>query len=180
MAARWNRAWILSGSLASLAAAAWWLAMSIAPGERAPQQTNLRVHVAEVVPTDSMFREPVLAFDDGAAYWRVLIRDAQEQPVTGVRVHVDVVASDGAVRTRLSAVTGRDGYARFAYPLRAPESDDIYTVRVADVVHAGTRAIYDRAANAASTTSFSLNQRDRPQPAQSPAAPRSRPPRPLR
>ena len=179
MAAHWNRTWILSGSLASLAVAAWGLA-TIAPAERAPQPTNLKMHVAEVVPTDSIFREPVLAFNDGSAYWRVLIRDAQEQPVTGVRVHVDVVASDGAVRTRLSAVTGGDGYARFAYPLHAPESGAVYTVRVSDVVRADTRATYDRAANAASTTSFSLNQPDRPQPPPSPAAPRSRPPRPLR
>jgi hypothetical protein len=156
MAARSTRRWILYGSLAALAAAAWWLALSIAPAERAPQTSNLKMHVAEVVPTDSTFREPVRAFNDGPAYWRVLIRDVREQPVTGVRVHADVVAPDGAVGARLTAVTGEDGYARFSYPLHAPESGAVYTVRVSDVVHAGTGATYDRAANAASTTSFSL------------------------
>jgi hypothetical protein len=180
MAARSNHRWILYGSLASLPVAAWWLAMSIAPAERAAHTTNLKMHVVEVVPTDSIFREPVRAFNDGVAHWRVLIRDAQEQPVTGARVHVDVVAPDGAVRARVTALTGADGCARFSYQLNAPESGTVYTVRVADVVHAGRSATYDRASNTATTTSFSVNQRDRPQPAQSPAAPQSRPPRPLR
>jgi hypothetical protein len=177
MAARSNRRWTLYGSLASLAAAASWLAMSIAPVERPPQATNLKMHVGEIVPTDSIFREPMRAFNGGSVYWRVLIRDAQEQPVTGVGVHVDVVAPDGAILARLTAVTGGDGCARFTYPLRAPESGAVYTVRVADVVHTDPAAAYDRAANAASTTSFSVDHGDRPQPA---PRPHSRPPRPLR
>jgi hypothetical protein len=156
MSARSNGRWILYASVAWVVAAAWWVAMSIAPAERAPQTANLKMHVSEVVPTDSTFREPVRAFDDGSAYWRVLIRDAQDEAVAGVRVHVDVVAPDGAVQARLTAVTDGEGYARFAYPLHAAESGDVYTVRVSDVVPAGSGATYDRSANAASTTSFSL------------------------
>ena len=156
MATHSNRRWILYGSVMSLAAAVVWLATSTAPTERVPQTTNLKMHVVEVVPTDSIFREPVRAFNDGVAYWRVLIRDAHEQPVTGARVHVDVVAPDAAVRARVTAVTGGNGYAQFAYQLHARESGAVYTVRIADVVHAGRGASYDRAANAASATSFSL------------------------
>ena len=64
--------------------------------ERA-RQASLRMHVAEVAPTDALFREPVRAFSGGSACWRVAIRDARNRPVAAARVQIDVVTPDGAV-----------------------------------------------------------------------------------
>lgn len=122
------------------------------------------MHVSEVAPTDVTFREPVRAFDDDQAYWRVAIRDAQEHPVSGARVHMDVVLPDGAVCARLVGITGGDGFALFAYSLRGAEAAGVYTVRVTHVSHSGLGvASYDASANTAWSTSFSVNSPSRRQ-----------------
>ena len=71
------------------------------------------LHVAEVAPTDALFREPVRAFSGGSACWRVAIRDARNRPVAAARVQIDVVTPDGAVRGRTTAMSGSDGLALF-------------------------------------------------------------------
>jgi hypothetical protein len=160
MSAPLKRRWILYGALASIAAAASWLATWSAAPEHLPRAAPAPIHVAEVVPTDPLFREPVRAFSRQSAYWRVVIRDARKQAVAGARVRVDVVGPDGAVRARLVEVTGVDGLALFTYPLETREPSGVWTVRVANVSQADGGA-YDPAANGASTTSFSVNDRTR-------------------
>jgi hypothetical protein len=138
----------------ALSGGLWWLARapSIRPVDLAP----VKIHVEEVVPTDAAFREAARAFSGGIAYWRVVIRDAHEQPVADARVHVDVVDSDGGVRARLMMITNIEGLARFTYPLRSLPSG-VYTVRVIDVAHLDrSEAAYDRAANTGSSNSFSV------------------------
>jgi hypothetical protein len=154
-----KRRWILCGGLASAAAAALWLATQHAAPTRVPPVPPETIHVAEVVPTDPRFREPVRAFGRRSAYWRVVIRDAREHAVTGARVHVDVVGPDGGIRARLVERTGTDGLALFTYPLETRESEGVWTVRVVNVSHAGGGAAYDPTANDASTTSFSVLDR---------------------
>jgi hypothetical protein len=116
------------------------------------------MHVAEVAPTDAMFREPARAFNGGTAYWRVAVRDAQGQPVAAARVQVEIVGPDRAVRGRPLAMTGSDGLARFTYLLRGSDLPGVYTVRVVEVSHPNCGdATYDSAANDARSTSFSVN-----------------------
>jgi hypothetical protein len=149
----------------ALAAAGWWLVAQSMPTERVvsdPAEPPLKMHLAEVVPTDAIFREPARAFSGDAAYWRIAIRDAQERPVAAARVHVDVVAPDGAVRARPVTTTGSDGLALFAYSLGEAGPRGVYTVRVVDVSREGGNAEYDRAASVARSTSFSVSTRPRP------------------
>ena len=155
-----KRRWTSYGALASIAATALCLGTWCAAPERVPPVAPAKIHVAEVVPTDPLFREPVRAFGRRSAYWRVVIRDAQEHTVTSARVHVDVVGPDGAIRARLVETTGADGLALFTYPLETPESGGVWTVRVVNVSRADGAA-YDPTANGASTTSFSVNDRTR-------------------
>ena len=116
----------------------------------------MKMHVEEVVPTDASFREPARTFRNDLAHWRVVIRDAREQPVADARVHVDLVDSGGGGRARLMTTTDGDGLARFTYPLESLPSG-VYTVRVIDVSHLERRdATYDRAANTGSSNSFSV------------------------
>jgi hypothetical protein len=115
------------------------------------------MHVAEVVPTDATFREPARAFSGGTAYWRVVVRDAQRQPVAAARVQVEIVGPDRAVRERPLPTTGGDGVARFTYLLRGSDLPGVYTVRAVEVSHPDRDATYDRAADDARSTSFSVN-----------------------
>ena len=145
---------IAAGAIA-VAAATWWAA---APRRAAspvlPEPASRSMHVAEVVPTDSAFREPQRAFGPASAYWRVSILDARAAPVVAAYVTVDLVGPDAAVCAHLVAVTGDDGAALFSYALgRQPPG--VYTVRVVNVSHADSDTSYDRAANVASANSFS-------------------------
>jgi hypothetical protein len=115
------------------------------------------MHVTEVVPTDAAFREPARAFSGGTAYWRVTVRDAHSQPVAAARVKVEIVGPDRAVRGQPLATTGSDGVARFTYLLRGSDFPGVYTVRAVEVSHPDRDATYDRAANDARSTSFSVN-----------------------
>jgi hypothetical protein len=144
---------VLGGALA-LSGGLWWLASR--PAMRLVDRPPMTMHVEEVVPTDASFREPARAFSNGLAYWRVLIRDAREQPVADARVHVDLVDSGGGGRARLMMITNAEGLARFTYPLGSLPSG-VYTVRVVDVSHLERPdARYDRAANSGSANSFSV------------------------
>lgn len=121
-----------------------------------------KMHVAEVVATDALYREPTRAFSGDAAYWRVAIRDPDGNPVPAARVHVDVVGPDGAVRARPVTMTGSDGLALFHYSLGGDEGAGVYTVRVTAVSHADRDdAPYDSAANATWSTSFSVSRPER-------------------
>jgi len=157
-------AWCALGG--ALAAAGWWLVpQSLMPTGRvrpAPVAQPVKMHVAEVVATDAIFREPTRAFSGHTVYWRIAIRDAQERPIAAARVHVDVVAPDGAVRARPMTTTGIDGLALFTYSLGKAGPGGVYTVRVVDVAHACGDVEYDRAANVARSTSFSVTARTRP------------------
>ena len=147
-------AWAALAGLLALWGALWWLASR--PATRLVDRPTMKMHVEEVVPTDASFRKPARAFSHGVAYWRVVIRDAHEQPVADVRVHVDLVDPGGGGRARLMTITDREGLARFTYPLESLQSG-VYTVRVVDVSHLeqpDTR--YDRAANTGSSNSFSV------------------------
>lgn len=116
------------------------------------------MHVSEVVATDAMFHEPVRAFNGDHTYWRVAVRDAQEHPVTGARVEVEVVAPGGAVCERLVGITGSNGSALFTYTLREADVAGVYTVRVSHVSHASPGvASYDPSSNTVWSTSFSVN-----------------------
>jgi hypothetical protein len=152
----------LGGALA--AAGSWLVPHLLMPAGRAlpgPVGPPLKMHVAEVVATDSIFREPARAFTGHTVYWRIAIHDAQERPVAAARVHVHVVAPDGAVRARPVTTTGVDGRALFTYSLGEAGPGGVYTVRVVDVAHACGDAEYDRAANVARSTSFSVSLRPR-------------------
>jgi hypothetical protein len=124
------------------------------PGPSPPQ----KLHVAEVVATDALYREPTRAFSGDAAYWRVAILDARGHPVPAVRVHMDVVGPDGAVRARPATMTGSDGLALFRHSLREAENAGVYMVRVTAVSHADRADVqYDPAANVTWSTSFSVD-----------------------
>jgi hypothetical protein len=172
--------WILGVTLAIAAVVSWLAPRSAPPGQAIPAILNAlrlpgfvaavpkqrpprpKMHVADVVPTDATFREPARAFNDGPAHWRVAIRDVQERPVVGARVHVDIIGPDGVRRARLVMMTDSDGLALFTHSLGAAEMPGVYTVRVADVSHANRRdVVYDRAANTAWSTSFSVNNPSR-------------------
>ena len=113
------------------------------------------LHVAEVTPTDALYRKPAHSFGQGQAYWRVSIHDSTNGPVPAARVQVDVVAPDGTVRTRLTTMTGTDGLALFRYSLQEREHAGVFTVRVMDVSHADRDdARYDAGANVASSATF--------------------------
>ncbi len=113
------------------------------------------LHVAEVVPTDALYRRPARAFSSGDVYWRVLIRDSHDNPVPAARVQVDVVGPDGTVHARLATMTGSDGLALFRYSLREHEHAGVFMVRVNDVSHADRDdARYDAATNVASSATF--------------------------
>jgi hypothetical protein len=117
------------------------------------------MHVAQIVPTDAAFREPTRAFHGNAAYWRISIRDAQNQPVGAASVSVNVVAPDGVVRTVPQTITGTDGFALFTYPLSDNDLPGVYTLRVMSVSHLKLEdAEYDDAANEAWANSFSVNK----------------------
>jgi hypothetical protein len=144
---------VIGGALA-LFASVWWLAQ--VPTPRPVDLPPMKMHVAEVVPTDATFREPTRAFSGGTAYWRVAIRDVHERPVADARVHVDLLSENGEVRARSVMTTGTDGLARFTYALR-PGLSGVYTVRVVDVSHVNRAgAAYDRAANSGWSNSFSV------------------------
>jgi len=131
--------------------------------ERA-RQASLRMHVAEVAPTDALFREPVRAFSGGSACWRVAIRDARNRPVAAARVQIDVVTPDGAVRGHTTAMSGSDGLALFTYPLDEGETEGVYTVRVVHVSHVTRGDVtYDPAADTARSASFSVSRPEKPQ-----------------
>jgi hypothetical protein len=160
---RYGLAWCALGG--ALAAAGSWLVPHLMPTGRvppAPVAPPLKMHVAEVVSTDAIFREPARAFSGHTVYWRIAIRDAQERPVAAARVHVDVVAPDGAVRARPVTITGSDGLALFTYALGEAGPRGVYTVRVVDVLHECSDAEYDAAANVARSTSFSVSTWPRP------------------
>jgi hypothetical protein len=133
------------------------------------RQASLRMHVAEVAPTDALFREPVRAFNGGSACWRVAIRDARNRPVAAARVQIDVVTPDGAVRGRTTAMSGSDGLALFTYPLEEGETDGVYTVRVVHVSHVTHGDVtYDPAADTARSASFSVSRPGKPRTPPSP------------
>jgi hypothetical protein len=139
----------------------YWL-VPPAPVDRIAGNVPMKMHVAEIVPTDAAFHEPVRAFRGNAAYWRISIRDAQDQPVTAARVSVNVVGPDGVVRARPMMVTSDDGLARFTCPLTDADLPGIYTLRVVGVSHLIRNvAEYDSAANEAWSNSFSVNKPDR-------------------
>jgi hypothetical protein len=118
------------------------------------------LHVAEVVPTDALYRRPANTFGSGDAYWRVLIHDLHGNPVPAARVHVEVIGPEGTVHARLATMTGSDGLALFRYSLRDSEHVGVFTVRVNDVSHADREdALYDATTNVASSTTF-LVKRD--------------------
>jgi hypothetical protein len=158
-----RRRLVLGGALVLLATV-WWFAPS-APVEPVVGQAPMKMHVAEIVPTDAAFHEPTRAFHGNVAYWRISIRDAQNQPVGAARVGVDVVAPDGVVRTPPQRITGTDGFALFTYPLSDNDLPGVYTLRVVTVshLHRGD-AEYDSAANDAWATSFSLAKSARRRP----------------
>jgi hypothetical protein len=117
------------------------------------------MHVAEILSTDALYREPTRAFSGDDAYWRVAIKDTQGEPVPAARVSVHVVGPDGAIRARPVTMTGSDGLALFHYSLREAEHAGVYTVRVTSVSHADRDdAPYNPAANITWSTSFSVNR----------------------
>jgi hypothetical protein len=123
------------------------------------------MHVAQIVPTDAAFREPTRAFHGNAAYWRISIRDAHNQPVGAASVSVNVVAPDGVVRTVPQTITGTDGFALFTYPLGDNDLPGVYTLRVKSVSHLKLDdAQYDYAANEAWANSFSVTKSARRRP----------------
>ena len=140
---------------------ACWLAPP-APIDHVAGDAPVRMHIAEIVPTDAAFHEPTRAFHGDAAYWRVTIRDARNQPVAAARVAVDVVAPDGGVRARPTTVTGSDGLARFSLALSDTDRPGVYTLRVVSVSNlARQSAQYDTAANDAWASSFSVTRSPR-------------------
>jgi hypothetical protein len=154
---RWRVTWAL-GAL-GLGAAAWWIAALTMPAESVVDVPLVKMHVAEVMPTDASFGEPTRSISGGVAYWRVAIHDADEHPVPGVLVQVDVVAADGAVHARPVTTTNADGLALFRYVLPEADTSHVYTVRVVNVFHIDRReAVYDRTANTAWSSSFSVNE----------------------
>jgi hypothetical protein len=155
-----RRRFVLGVTLLVLSAACW-LAPP-APVERAVGHAPMKMHVAEIVPTDAAFHEATRAFHGTAAFWRVSIRDADNEPVAGARVRVDVVAPDGAVVGRPTMTTGADGLALFNRPLTESDVQGVYIVRVISVSHLNRDgAVYDHAANAAWANSFSVTRSSR-------------------
>jgi hypothetical protein len=113
-------------------------------------------------PAPAAFHEATRAFHGTAAFWRVSIRDADNEPVAGARVRVDVVAPDGAVVGRPTMTTGADGLALFNRPLTESDVQGVYIVRVISVSHLNRDgAVYDHAANAAWANSFSVTRSSR-------------------
>ena len=122
----------------------------------------MKMHVAEIVPTDAAFHEVARAFGGKTAFWRVSIRDADNEPVAGARVRVDVVAPDGAVAGRAAMTTGTDGLALFNCPLSESDLQGVYTLRIISVSHVNRDgAVYDYVANETSANSFSLTRPSR-------------------
>jgi len=158
--------WLVIGVLGcavGLGAVLWWVGRFVGPAKTEVTARALRMHVAEVTPTEPNFAEPTRVVADGTAYWRVAIRDAEEHPLAGVLVQMDVLAADGAVRAQPVTTTNPDGLALFRYALPAADAPQVYTVRVVNVFHTlHPEAVYDRAANAAWSSSFSVSGASKP------------------
>ena len=158
--------WLVLGILAcavALGAALWSVGRFVGPAKSVVAAPSLKMHVAEVTPTEPNFAEPTRVVADGTAYWRVAIRDAEEHPLVGVLVQMDVLAADGAVRAQPVTTTNPDGLALFRYALPAADAPQVYTVRVVNLFHTlHPEAVYDRAANAAWSSSFSVSGASRP------------------
>jgi hypothetical protein len=124
------------------------------PRPPAPPEPPPVVHVTEVVTTDATFRQRADAFVE-EAYWRVAVVDARKQPAAGVLVASEIVGPAGAPMATRTVMTGTDGTALFALPLRAADNDGTYTVRVVGLMHADRAdAGYDASANLTSSATF--------------------------
>jgi hypothetical protein len=157
--------------VAVLGVGLWWMLLHASLWHNAPPAPTISMHVAEVTPTDSSFGEPVRVVSGKTAYWRVAIHDSTGRPLAGALVQVDVLAADGAVRAQPVTTTNTDGLALFRYALPGDVESRVYTIRVVNVfntLHPG--AVYDAVANAATSSSFSVNT---PAPSGSPHAPDS-------
>jgi hypothetical protein len=136
----------------------WWMLLHARQWNSIPPVPAVTMHVAEVTVTDASFADPLRLVTGGTAYWRVAIRDSNDRPLSGALVQVDVLAADGAVRAQPVTTTNTDGLALFRYALPADAEPRVYTIRVVNVFHTlRPGAIYDAAANTATSSSFSVN-----------------------
>jgi N-acetylneuraminic acid mutarotase/glucose/arabinose dehydrogenase len=114
--------------------------------------TDPVLHISDVLTTNAS-GAPQTTFTAGStAYWQVKIVDQRDSPVSGVSVTTTLKRPDGSTLATIASTTSSSGLALFNR--RVTGAKGVYTITVSNVSKAGTT--YDAAANAKSSTTFSL------------------------
>ena len=118
-------------------------------GSPPPPTTTL--HVANLITTNSN-GNPKTSFSRGqTVYWRALIVDQNNAPVSGASVRTDVT---GAVSASRTSTTGSNGWALFSMTTGSNTARGTSTIRVNTVSKANTT--YNPGANVKSSTTFTI------------------------
>ena len=117
-----------------------------------PPSPALVMHVAEILTTDAT-GAPKRAFRRGeTVFWRVRIVDQPNAPVGGASV-TTVTSRGGTTIATSTSTTAGDGWALFS---RSTRNNPRTTYRITVTRVAKTAATYDPAANATTSTTFTL------------------------
>jgi YVTN family beta-propeller protein len=118
-----------------------------------PPPAVVAMHITNILTTDSA-GNPKTTFTRGqTVFWRVLVNDQNNSPVSGATVTVDLVAPNNT-STRFTGTTRTDGWVLFSTSTRQTTARGVYTVRVNSVTK--SNATYDRTANLKTSTTYTI------------------------